>query len=497
MADNTIALQVQTPNTFQTLGNVLNVASGLQTLQQQKQQIGLTGIELQAKEQANKERQALIDWKSNPNNFMTNGMVDLDKVNSVVPKIAPQTAPAVIADFTKLAHAQTDAAQAKLNFTGSERAIVGGLYGVMGRAGVTDPAEVSAELDRLKTQYPDSPALTKYIDAAKIGLENVPAGANLPKVLITQSQSLLNPEAQQSGLTPSVGMVNTGGTIQPVVTTPSVAGAQPSVAFPGGGLAATVPPTQRQTQAQDALGRPVILNRDLSGNVSYSAPQGGDYRPLMQLPPGETAQTGQELFSARKIAQDAAVAAPSEHFNNQQILALSPDAFTGTGSEGLAKVLNAVGLQRTNDAGADTKRLQHFLALQTENSARAMGANTDQARQLASEAVLPSNSPEKAIKNITKINDAYVTGAQLFYQGLQDAINNPSNTKDIFAMRPFQAAWAQNFDPNAMRLYNAQQSGDKAEAAEIVKEMGGVNSPQFKTLVRKMQNLEALSRGRY
>lgn len=495
--DSTIALKTQTPDSLHTLGSILNIAGGAQQLQQQRQQIGLTGIELQKANQANQERLNLQQFFSDPNNFQTNGMIDLDKVNAVVPKIAPYTGAKAIDTLTQLSNAQTTAENAKLNFTTNERNIVGGLYGVLGRAGVDDPKIVDAELDRLKTQYPNNKTLSTYIDSSKVGLSQLPAGKDiLRRTLITQSQALLGPAEQQASLTPTAAPIAMGSTVNPKITTPSVAGSAPTVSIGAPLAPVTVSPSERQNFSTDALGRPMVVTKTPTGQIGYEAPPGASYRPLVALPTGETAQTGQQLLLQRQAAQDAAMAAPQSHFNNQQILHLAPEAFTGTGSPELAKVMNAVGIQNvTGDAAKDTARLQHFLALQVEQNARTMGASTDQARELAANAVLPAHSPAEAIKNITKINDAMVTGNQLYYQGLKAAIDSPTNIKDIFASRDFQASWAKNFDPNAMRLYNAKVNNDQAEAASIVKELGGVNSPAFKTLVRKMHNIEELSRG--
>lgn len=312
---------------------------------------------------------------------------------------------------------------------------------------------------------------------------------NVRQVLLNTIRGGQTAESQAAVANAPLTPVPTGKTIQPTQLQP---GAAPVPGAPpiGQAIPVTVSPTEAQTATTDALGRPAIAVKSPQGAISYQPPQGANYRPMMTLPAGETPQTAGPLFVLRDQAQQAAAQAPNEHFNNQQILKLTPAAFTGTGSGELAKVLNSVGLQQTNDAGADTARLQHFLALQMENNAKSQGANTDQARTLAAQAVLPGGSPADAIKNITKINDAYVTGKELFNKGIVAAINNPKNTKDIFAVRDFQNAWSQNFDPNVMRLINADKSGDKAELAAISKELG----PQgMKALLPKYRAIKALT----
>lgn len=310
------------------------------------------------------------------------------------------------------------------------------------------------------------------------------------------------PGTQASVINAPVSLVTTpSGAVAPVQLQPGAPGAlkpvpisslQPQSAAPApadGVIPAGIPPSQVQTPTTDVLGRPAIASKDQRGNISYQAPEGANYRPMMAFPPGENANTIPELQSIRAKAQSAAANAPAQHFNNDRILKLSPDAFTGTGGGQLAKVLNTYGLQSTNNAGADTAQLQHFIALQTQEAAANMGANTNEARQLAAQSVLPSDSPEKAIKAITKVNDAYVTGNELFNNGIQSTLRNPSNQKDIFAVRDFQNAWSQNFDPRIMQLENAAKAGDKDEIAKIKAQLGPQGIVELQTKAKNLQRL--------
>jgi hypothetical protein len=232
-------------------------------------------------------------------------------------------------------------------------------------------------------------------------------------------------------------------------------------------------------------GTPSVIQRDKYGSIQTNTmpvagqPEASANAPLT-YPQGENAETAKPLYALRDQAQALAAQAPSQHFNNKQILDLAPDAFTGTGSGKLASVMNAVGLgsfipKSAEEVGPATAQLRHFIALQTEQNAAAQGANTDAARKLSAEAVLPNDSPEKAIKAITKVNDAYVSGAEAFNKGLQAAITNPENQKDIFAARDFQNAWSQTFDPKIFLLKNAKASGDTETIDKI---LGKPGSPE-------------------
>jgi len=103
------------------VGFAVGVARGAQAYQQtqqlnplalqQQQQTTRTGeIALGVEEQKNKERQEMQSFFADPNNFQTNGRIDIDKINAVVPKIAPLTGADYISKYSTLGQATQDAA---------------------------------------------------------------------------------------------------------------------------------------------------------------------------------------------------------------------------------------------------------------------------------------------------------------------------------------------------------------------------------------------------
>lgn len=338
-------------------------------------------------------------------------------------------------------------------------------------------------------QNPAKQWLSPWLNVVLPQLKNAGEDPNARRqAAFVVARNTMSPEAQRTAITPQGPTMDTGQQSIMVNTNP-MAG---PVNSPVTAVQKVIAPGQTETRGQDALGRPVIETRDNAGRIDYKAPRGSNYRPMMTLPTGETAQTAQALFALRDKAQADAALVPAQHFNNQQILSLTSDAFTGTGAGKLAKVLNSVLLPFKNDAAADTAQLQHFLAQQIQNNAAAQGANTDAARALAERAVLPTESPEKATKAITRINDAYASGVELFNQGLVSAINSPGNQKDIFAARDFQNAWSANFDPRIMMLENAAKSNDKTEIARIKAQLGPNGMAE---LLRKAKVLQRLING--
>ena len=67
-----VATQLKPPQTM-SLADMINVGRG--------------GIQLQKERQANTERVGLQDFFSNPENFQTDGNIDMTKVNAAIPKI--------------------------------------------------------------------------------------------------------------------------------------------------------------------------------------------------------------------------------------------------------------------------------------------------------------------------------------------------------------------------------------------------------------------------
>ena len=474
-------------------------SSGL-TIQRQGQQVQTGDIEVQKAQQANIERLNLQAFTQDPNNWQTDGKIDMSKINSAVPKIAPYTGEEYIGKLSTLSAAQTEALSAKQNLTQAQRAIIAGPIGVLGRAGVTDPAAYVKELENLKATNPDNPDIGKLVDSYKTVLGLTQPGPHVAQTAITASQSLMGPAEQQQNLSPTATTVGLGGQVSPAIVTPAVGGNAPSVQIgnlaPNQAANVTVSPSERQSVGADVLGRPITVGKDQTGNLSVGAPPGANYKPVMAFPPGENTSTIPEVLKIRTDANNLAAQAPAQHFANDQILKLSPEAFTGTGGGQLAKVLGAVGIQSTNSVSADTAQLKHFVSLQIEQNAAAQGANTDAARSLAASAVLPTDSPEQAIKNITKVNDGYVTGNELYSQGMNAAINNPNNQKDVFAARDFRNAWAKAFDPRIAMLENAQKAGDRETIERI---LGKPNTPTRVALTKELKakalTLQRLAQG--
>lgn len=230
-----------------SLGDMMNLATNAQAYKQAQQVNPETlrtataqaqgaeqtaesgGIDLQVKQQGNDERLALQNFFKDPENYQTDGQMDLSKINAAVPKIAPLTGPKYIETLTSLNKSQTDANSASQDFSQKTRGIVGGTLGTLGYAGINDPKIYVAELNRLKNGAPNEKALGKYVDSQIDYINNLPEGSNLSQAAIAHSQELLSPEQQYSKFAPQAKPVDVGGVIKEEVSAPSVAGSVPGV----------------------------------------------------------------------------------------------------------------------------------------------------------------------------------------------------------------------------------------------------------------------------
>lgn len=194
-------------------------------VQQQQQLVAKGGIELSQQQQADRERRNLQEFFANPDNFQTNGRVDIDKINKVVPTIAPYTGSEYITKYTNLGKAQTEAIGAKQNLTQDQRAMIAQRFSILGRLGVDKVEPYLNEMDLMKKENPDNSDLNRLLDSYKtIWQDQMKSGPDLPGKAIAGAQTLLTPAQQQTTFGPTI-TTQDGRT---VITTPSVGSKAPT-----------------------------------------------------------------------------------------------------------------------------------------------------------------------------------------------------------------------------------------------------------------------------
>jgi hypothetical protein len=196
-------------------------------LQKAGQEARTGQIALGVEEQKDLERKNMQTFFSDPENFQTNGRIDLDKINSFVPKIAPLTGADYISKYSTLGKAQTEAISAKQALTADMRAKIAQRFDVAGRAGVQDVNFYLNEMDLMKKENPDDRDLHRLLDSYKTIWQNsMESGPDLPKKAIAGANALMTPEQQQTQFGTKAALDAQGRVI---TTTPSVTGGKPIV----------------------------------------------------------------------------------------------------------------------------------------------------------------------------------------------------------------------------------------------------------------------------
>jgi hypothetical protein len=523
-----------------SLGEMMNFARGAQQYQQE-------GIALTLEQQKEQERNRITEYLKRPENFQTEGRVDINKLNAEIPKIAPLTGADWMQKYTTLGNAQTTALQAAQNLTQTQREMIASRLSIMGRLGVKDKRAYMAELDQLTKENPNNPDLKNLVGAYKTTIDVLPGDADLPSLAISGANSLLNPAQQQTTFAPQAGTASTGAATFQTTTRPSVAGEAPTMSVAQQPLVtAQMAPGSREvpTGQVDVNNNPIVNVYDANGrfvgqragtgtpgtgdlpgaqmprpvstmpgapggpapgvqvggpmaqpNVQgQPMPPAGGTTPVVRLRPGETPETMKLANDLRTNASTAAQQVPLQTFNNNQIIKLADDVITGKGANFIGALTGGyAGLPFTSDNATNLNQLGHYMALQTASLANSSGlGGTDAARGIAGEISGTTSWTGPAIKQTARVNRALSTATDLFNQGVQNSFNKAN---DPFAARDFQNKWSQTVDINAVRLFDAVKNNDKEAIREVVKAAGGPNTPGYKRLTDNIVRMQQLIKG--
>ena len=538
-----IALGVKPP-TVMSLGDMLNVARGAQMyqreqelfplqIQQQRNITRTSDIDLSVAEQKDKERIAVQRFLTDPKNFQTNGRIDINKLNEMIPLMAPLTGREVINNMTTLATAQTQSDEAKTKMTTGMREIVGSRLGVLGRMGVTKKSAYTAELDLLAEQYKDNEQVRSLIDSYKTQLRAVGEDdPSLPQIAIRETQSLLKPTEQETTLAPKVSLTSTGGALTPTVTTPSIGGLTPKIEASGKPIPITVGPNflEQPTGRVDAANVPTAYRFSPDGRLlgefpiteapaRGGAPMGGapataaptavptaaptptagpvqsqmnQALQLRRIPAGETPETMRNLQDIRSKANEAAKGVQNQTFNSNEIIKLADQATTGRGAEMLANLTGGYALiPFGGDMATKIQQLGHYMAQQTATLSASAGLNTDAARAIAEQTAGDKTWTPEAIKATARVNRALALATQMYNNGLEGAIAKSNG--DIFAARKYTNDWSNKLDIKALKLYDAFVNQDTEGLAQSARELGGKDSAAYKKAKAKIDELKRMA----
>lgn len=411
MADFSMNVNYAKPQTF-SLGDMVNMASGMQQFQQAQQMNPLAlekaQIENQVLRQKNDERVKLQEFTSNPENWQTNGRIDMDKINKVIPRIAPLTGSDVISSLSGLHKSQTEADRAKQELTQSERTLIGNVDHSLGLMGVNDPKQVIKAYQGLIANNPDNAALQRMVNAKIDLLNKAQPGQHIVKDLLAESASLLSIPQQRAEFAPKVSLTNTGSELKETLTTPmSPTGQAPSIRMTGAAEPLTIGPGQQQIATEgNPYGLPVgTAYIPPSPATRQQAPMVTGLAPQVSSTIGANTTVANEdwqrTYNAAKDAQPRIAIF-------QNIKKLAPEAFTGVGGERkklAAGILNAAGI----DAYTAENTATDELAKNTRLLALA-GGNTDAARALAE---IANPSTKMTLAAIKEVSDQMIGAERL------------------------------------------------------------------------------------
>lgn len=480
MADFSMNVNYAKPQ-GQTLGDMVNMASGIQNFQQAQQMNPLAlekaQIENQVLRQKNDERLRLQEFTSNPENWQTNGRIDMDKLNSVIPKIAPLTGPDVISSFSGLHKSQTDATKAKNAMTQDMRQIVGGRLGILGRMGIDDPKTIIGELDRLKSENPDSREIHDLIEAYKYPLSKANRGPNVVKDLIAQEQSLLSPAQKETAFSPSISTTAQGQTI---LTQPSVAGSTPTATV---GVAGGLQNTPGQPGGMPGQ-KPVI------GNLPLPYPVRSASQPYAPEPTEAADQTAGQGYRTRLVEAQGTL--PQSRRNVEEVIKQA----TGIGanlrfpSGGVLGQLEQKALMAMKSDEYDM--LAKDLANMALSNSKAMGGVGNTVAGLDMQAVANGTIkvPTNVLINIARRVQADQTNIDMQANGAQKFAQQYGDNN----MKAYQQLWNANADSRIFEVMNIYRDiTDPTKRKFEIEKLLGSDPAKRQEFYNKYKNIKQLS----
>lgn len=495
-----VAGGITSPNpnqAVQTLSGILGIANQRQNLQIGQQQLQVGAGEAQQAQQQMSERQALQQalqsGKDPDGNALKNpdGSFNTTALTAFANKSLPLTGQGVVQNVVKTQSDQLGVQKAALDLTGSERNLVSNV--LQSAAASDDP--VGAATSGFAQLSSMSPQMASFVKAQMPFVPHLQAmnPQQQQQALLTAARQYAPPEATRIATQQNTSAITgPGGGVQMINTNPYAPG---GIGVRGPEIAQGIPLGERQTVGTNALtGGPTVISKNGQGTVTgiANAPTQGVYVPQ----PGD-AQALPVLQAERDAARQQFTGAGLQHTNNQIVLDnIDNVSATGPAGQAFRNIASAFGFNPgdAKDAATAYDMVGKGLERSALQAAQSMGPQTNAGLDAQIKANGSLSYTPQAIKQITRLNDAIVSGTQAYQPGLERAIAaNPS--AGVFAKRQFDEAWGANFDPRIFEMYNAAKSGDTATVNSIVTGLGGKNSTQFKALLQKAAALNQLSNG--
>ncbi|MBB2928397.1 hypothetical protein [Paraburkholderia silvatlantica] len=502
--DPSIPLQVQQSSPFASMNQATQALSSLAQMKNIQQQGQMFQAETQnLNNQAQTTTQENNEWQSYANLLKNDpqhqihdpstGLLDPNKAQSWMQNNMPLTGAKFGDDLINHVNtvntwrsnvaATSDADRARIAST------VGSFIGPNGLTGT--PQQIGTALNTLRGQLA-SDGGQATMGMVMQGLRNTQGDPQTMYNVLSEVSRMATPASTQAAARQgATSFVNNGAQTLPVASTGDF-GQQPG-SVTGPGINNQVGPEGRQTIGQNPLtGGQTVVNKDESGNITgvTNAPTQGVYMPQ----PGDK-EALPVLQAERDAARQQFSGAGLQHTNNQIVLDnIDNIGATGPAGQAFRNIASAFGFNAgdAKDSATAYDMVGKGLERSALQAAQSMGPQTNAGLDAQIKANGSLSYTPTAIKQITRLNDAIVSGTQSYQPGLERAISaNPS--AGVFAKRQFDEAWGANFDPRIYEMYNAAKAGDTTTVNSIVSGLGGKDSTQFKSLMKKAANLQQLS----
>jgi hypothetical protein len=456
---------------------------------------GMYGAEMdvlnrQAQVAREKEKELPIvqGFMSSPDNKDANGNWDLDKVNTILPTIAPITGPDFAQKITQGVKNHTEATEAKMKLSNTARGYMASLYGSYAQSGTQDPKEVAMGMANLAERMPE---LKPYIEPALRSLQNVPPGPKFTEGLYKARDEFMTPVEQITAFGPKAKMANIGGADRVVVEQPSIRGAQPTITPTGfGGQpigGGTNAPTGGTTMPNATTGgkMPELVKY---GNLKYT-----DDPSLFNLNDAQKKayEAGDKMVQAIPYSLKAAK-------DIQQPIRKVEEFINSASGSKLYQTLQASGKYAFGNSDLDSL-IKNIAQVQAQN-AKIMGLDkTDSMQDLNAKLSGSEKIETKSLAGVMQQVKADSVGAEKFINGQKKFVEKNGDINGRIMAEKFQQAWAENYDTRIFQRQNIENSQlPEREKDKRIRELdASMTKDEFDELEGKAKILHRLEKGLY
>jgi len=431
-----------------------------------------------------KELPVIQGFIADPKNKDEKGNWDLDKVNTILPTIAPISGADFAKKITDGVQNNAQAVKAKLELSNTARGFMASLYGSYAQAGTQDPKEVAMGMVNLAQQMPE---LRPYIEPALRNLENVPPGPKFTEVLFKARDEFLPVTQQIEAFAPKAGSTQIGNQFVPTVTTPSFRGSQPTIKSTTlGGGQGSVTPTGGATTEAGGKPLPKLIQEDATMNYT------GPANPLNLNKFQESAYaTGQKnVTEANTNKPILANMLESVRKVEDYINSAAGSKIGQMTRQGLKFVFSDPELDMT---------VKNLANLQARSSAIMGLDKTDSSRDLNSKLSGSVDIAPEALAGVMKQVKAETKAAEQYIAGVNKFVEKRGDINGYIQEQKFQRKWAEHYDPRIFQVDDIASSKlpENEKITQIGQITGRMTKPEFEKYKEDRQIINRLAKGLY